>query len=453
MPFIPHSEDDVRQMLERIGVERIDQLFDEIPDNLKQVTLDGIPAGVNEMTVSRLMRERAARDGRPLCYAGAGAYDHHVPSAIWQIVTRGEYYTAYTPYQAEASQGTLQLIYEYQSMMARLMDMEVSNASLYDGASALAEAVLMAVRLQRKAQSRRVLVPDSLHPAYRAVLQTIVGLQDIELVSVPFDAQTGTTPLAQWERVAGDSVTAVVLPQPNYFGRLEDVSALTQWAHQRQALVIAVVHPILAALLQPPGQWGERGADIACGEGQPLGVPLSSGGPYFGFMTTRKSMVRQMPGRLCGRTTDLDGKVGYTLTLQAREQHIRRGRANSNICTNQGLVVAAATLYMALMGGEGLQRVAKACLASASALKQRLLSLPGVSPLFSAPGVHEFALRLPLPAGDFIEAMAERGILAGVDLGRDYPELGDALLVCATESRIDTDHQQYAQAAREVLDD
>ena len=451
MPFIPHTEADVQAMLQRIGVDEIDQLFDEIPADLRQVSLDGVPEGMNEMAISRLMRERAAMDGMPLCYAGAGAYDHHVPAAIWQIVTRGEYYTAYTPYQAEASQGTLQLIYEYQSMMARLMAMEVSNASLYDGASGLAEAVLMAIRLQRKSRQRRVLVPQSLHPAYREVLQTIVGLQDIQLVEVPFDTQTGTTPLTQWQQAAGEEVTAVVLPQPNYFGRLEAVDAITDWAHEQNALVIGVVNPMLAALLKPPGQWGKKGADIACGEGQPLGVPLSSGGPYFGFMTTRQSMVRQMPGRLCGRTTDLDGKVGYTLTLQAREQHIRRGRANSNICTNQGLVVAAATLYMALMGGAGLQQVARASLASANSLREALLQLPGVEPLFTADGVHEFALRLPVAAEDFIEAMAAHGILAGVDLEADYPALGHALLVCATETRGEQDHARYLQAAREVL--
>ncbi len=452
MPFIPHTQADVAAMLQRIGVDSIEALFDEIPTELRDISLDGVPAGMSEMEISRLMRERAASDGMPLCYAGAGAYDHHVPAAIWQIVTRGEYYTAYTPYQAEASQGTLQLIYEYQSMMARLMGMDVSNASLYDGASGLAEAVLMAIRLQRKSRLRRVLVPESLHPAYREVLQTIVGLQGIRLVPVPFDAETGTTPLAHWQQAAGEEVTAVVLPQPNYFGRLEAVDAITDWAHEQQALVIGVVNPMLAALLKPPGQWGAQGADIACGDGQPLGVPLSSGGPYFGFLTTRQAMVRQMPGRLCGRTTDLDGKVGYTLTLQAREQHIRRGRANSNICTNQGLVVAAATLYMALMGGKGLQQVARASIVSARALRQQLLQLPGVEPLFSAAGVHEFALRLPVAGEDFIEAMAAHGVLAGVDLERDYPELGHALLVCATETRSDADHQRYLQAAREVLD-
>ncbi len=320
MPFIPHSEHDISKMLATIGVDKIDDLFDEIPDNLRCGELNKIPQGMNEMEVTRLLHERAAQDGLPLCFLGAGAYEHHIPAAVWEITTRGEFYSAYTPYQAEASQGTLQLLYEYQTMMASLMAMDVSNASLYDGASALAEAVLMAVRANRKSKSRKILMPLSINPVYRSVTQAIVKNQDIELVDVPFDAATGQTDLTALEQLAGEDFAALVIPQPNFFGVLENVDALTAWAADNKALSVAVVNPMAMALLKPPGEWADNGVDIVCGEGQPLGVPLASGGPYFGFMCCKLQHVRQMPGRIIGRTTDLDGKEGFTLTLQAREQ-------------------------------------------------------------------------------------------------------------------------------------
>ena len=358
MPFIPHTDSDIRDMLAAIGAGDIEDLFDEIPASLRIGKLDGVPEGMTEQQISRLMADRAEQDGRPLCFMGAGAYDHHIPAAVWEIATRGEFYSAYTPYQAEASQGTLQLLYEYQSMMTALTGMDVSNASLYDGASALAEAVLMAVRANRKSKSRKVLIPRNLHPSYRKVTQAIVSNQDIELIELPFDKEGGHTDPASLEAYAGQDITALVIPQPNFFGVLEEVDALTDWAHNNGTLAIAVVNPLALALLAPPGEWGEKGADICCGEGQPLGAPLASGGPYFGFMCCTQALVRQMPGRIVGRTRDLDGKEGYTLTLQAREQHIRRSKATSNICTNQGLMVTAATIHMALLGSEGLERVA-----------------------------------------------------------------------------------------------
>jgi glycine dehydrogenase subunit 1 len=279
MPFIPHTEEDVAAMLAAIGVDSIDDLFDEIPPGLRAPGLDGIPPGLSEMEVSRLMQARACEDGQPLCFVGAGAYDHHIPAAVWQITTRGEFYSAYTPYQAEASQGTLQLLYEFQSMMTALTGLDVSNASLYDGASALAEAVLMAVRANRKSASRRVLIPRTLHPFYRRTVQSICRGQDIDLVEVGFDRRGGHTTVAQLEEAGDGALAALVVPQPNFFGVLEDVDELTRWAHARGALVIGCVNPIAAALLSPPGDWADTGADIACGEGQPLGIPLASGGP------------------------------------------------------------------------------------------------------------------------------------------------------------------------------
>ena len=451
MPFIPHTESDVRHMLDAIGVEHLEDLFDEIPAELRAASIDAVPAGIGEMEISALMHRRAQQDGQPLVFTGAGAYDHHIPAAVWEIATRGEYYSAYTPYQAEASQGTLQLLYEFQSMMTALTDMDVSNASLYDGASALAEAILMAVRTNRQSKSRRVLVPQALHPAYLDTVRTIVRNQQIELEVVPFDAKGGHTDPAALQAWAGKDVTALVIPQPNFFGVLEEVDALTDWATANGALSIAVVNPVALAALKPPGQWGETGVDICCGEGQPLGVPIASGGPYFGFMCARQSHARQMPGRIVGRTVDADGQTGFSLTLQAREQHIRRSKATSNICTNQGLMVTAATIHMALLGGEGLQRVAASCHEKTNRLVERLGAIEGVAPVFDRPAFHERVLRLPIPATDALRALAAENILGGYDLSEHYPELGNALLVCATERRTDEEMDAFRDKLAGVI--
>lgn len=450
MPFIPHSEADVQAMLKTIGVDSIDDLFDEIPASLKIDALARVPAGLNEMEVNRLLKGLAAQDGTPLCFAGAGAYEHHIPAAVWAIVTRGEFYSAYTPYQAEASQGTLQLIYEYQTMMTRLTGMDVSNASLYDGATALAEAALMAERCVKKGP-RRILVPKSVHPAYRKTLKTIVGLQDIEVVEVDVSHSGGHLDPAALSTQTQQPFTALVIPQPNFFGVLEDVDALTDWAHAQGALVIGVVNPMSLAVLPPPIEWGTTGADIVCGDGQPMGVPLSSGGPYFGILACKSEFVRQMAGRIVGRTTDLDGKIGFALTLQAREQHIRRAKATSNICTNQGLLVTAATIYMAITGPEGLRRVAANSMTNTRSLRDRLLTLPGARVVFDRPFFHEVAIAFDRDATDIVEALAEQGIVAGVALGEDYPELGDALLVCVTETKNAADLDRYVDALRTFL--
>jgi len=450
MPFIPHTEDEVRSMLETIGAGSIETLFDEIPAGLGASEMVGLPAGLGEAELSRLMSVRAQLDDSGLCFIGAGAYQHHIPAAVWEIATRGEYYTAYTPYQAEASQGTLQLLYEYQSMIAGLMAMEVANASLYDGASGLAEAVLMAVRANRATKSQRILMPRTVHPVYRKVVDTIVKHQGIIVDKRDYRNDSGCTAVVDWEDEAGD-LAAVVIPFPNFFGALEDVDALVDWAHARQALVIAVVNPLAMALLRPPGQWGREGADIVCGEGQPLGIPLSSGGPYFGFMCCRQALVRQMPGRIVGQTVDLEGRTGYTLTLQAREQHIRRSKATSNICTNQGLMVTAATLYMALQGSAGLQRTAAACHANTRALLARLTAIEGVNRVFAGPFFHEAVIQVPAPVAGVLDGLAAQGVLGGYALRQDYPELGEAILVCATELRTAAEMDAYAQALQAVL--
>ncbi|HWG30308.1 MAG TPA: aminomethyl-transferring glycine dehydrogenase subunit GcvPA [Steroidobacteraceae bacterium] len=451
MAFIPHTSADVQEMLAAIGVSSIEQLFEEIPKELRARAMRGVPSQLNEMEIGRLMSERARMDGRPLCFIGAGAYEHHIPSAVWALTTRGEFYSAYTPYQAEASQGTLQLIYEYQTMMASLTGMEVSNASLYDGASAVAEASLMAVRANRKSKSQRILIPATVHPHYRKVARAAASNQGVRFEEVPYCTQQGASLAAALSRYEGQDVTALVIQQPNFFGILEDVDALTDWAHAHGALVIAVVNPTALAVLKPPGQWGKRGADIAVGEGQPLGVPLSSGGPYFGFLTTRMEYVRQMPGRIVGRTLDVTGRPGFTLTLQAREQHIRRAKATSNICTNQGLLVTAATIYMSLMGAAGLERVAAASHARTRELVSALTRIAGVRLAFEGAYFHEAVLSLDKPVAPLLAALASRGILGGLDLSEHYPELEGALLVCATETKTSEDIELYAGALTEAM--
>jgi len=449
MPFNPHTPKDVGDMLAAIGAKTIDQLFDEIPKELRIESLAGIPDALNEMQTGKLMMARAAQDGMPLNFIGAGAYEHHIPSAVWAVTTRGEFYSAYTPYQAEASQGTLQLIYEYQTMISSLTGMEVSNASLYDGGSAVAEASLMSVRAHRKSKSQRILVPTTVHPHYRKVAVATASGQGVRFEEVP--CPKGFLSIADLKKYEGEDITAIVIQQPNFFGVLEDVDTITDWAHANGALVIGSVNPTSLAILKPPGEWGTKGADIACGDCQPLGVPLSSGGPYAGFLTTKMEFVRQMPGRIVGRTVDADGHQGFALTLQAREQHIRRGKATSNICTNQGLLVTAATIYLSLLGPEGLSRVANESHRRANELVAALVRVKGVKLAFERPRFHEAVLQLDRPVAPVLAELASRGIVGGFDLSNDYPELGNALLVCATETRSSEDIQKYADVLTETL--
>lgn len=450
MPFIPHTEEDIHAMLASIGASKIDDLFDEIPPDLKSGGLKRVPPGLNEMEISRLMLERAETDGRYLNFIDAGAYEHHIPAAVWQIATRGEFYSSYTPYQAEASQGSLQLLYEYQTMMASLTGMDVSNASMYDGASALAEAALMAVRSHKT--SRRILIPQTVHPVYRNVVRAIVRNQGIEVIDLPYSRASGQTLAEELDKFGKEEFAALVIPQPNFFGVLEEVDTLTNWAHGKNALAIGVVNPLALAILTPPGEWGEKGADIAVGEGQPLGIPLSSGGPYFGFMACKQALVRQMPGRIIGRTTDQEGNSGFVLTLQAREQHIRRSKATSNICTNQGLMVTAATIYMALTGPEGLRLIAAQSHANTLALLKKMETLKGVKRIFSGPLFHEAVVSLPGPADDILQALETRRILGGLNLQEYYPELGPAILVCATETKMVADLHNYTRQLGEVIE-
>lgn len=449
MPFIPHTPQDLEAMLETLDIKTIHQLYDEVPSDLIEANISAVPEGLSEREVTRLLQEHEPALMPGGCFIGAGAYEHHSPAAVWDIVSRGEFYTAYTPYQAEASQGNLQLIYEYQTIMAQLTGMDVSNASLYDGASSLAEAVLMAIRIKR-GRAKRIVVPTSINPIYRKVLETLLLPQGVLLESLAFD-ETGMIDHRAFADVFEDGLAAVILPQPNFFGRLELVDELTTAAHAKDALVIGLVNPMALNLIKEPGKWGDTGADIVCGEGQPMGIPLASGGPYFGFMCCKQQFVRQLPGRLVGRTVDTDGKVGYTLTLQAREQHIRRAKATSNICTNQGLMVTAATIYMTLLGARGLRDVAAACHDNARYLKEHLTSVEGVSAVFEGPFFHEFVIRLAKPVEEVLAQLNDFGIQGGYSLKSEYPELGECLLVCATETKTQQDLERFQQLLARCL--
>lgn len=451
MPYIPHTQEDTQEMLHAIGARDTQALFDEIPLSLQYAGFENMPAGINEMDMLKEAQHLANKNRNGICFLGAGCYEHHIPAAVWDIASRGEFLTAYTPYQAEASQGTLQLLYEYQTMICELTGMEVANASMYDGATALAEAILMAVRVNKHSKTNRILIAGTIHPLYQETIKTILSSQYIEIISLPFDEQQGITALSALEPYTNEDITALVIAQPNFFGCLERVDQLSDWAHQNKTISVACVNPVSLALLKPPGLWGKHGVDIACGEGQPLGSPMASGGPYFGFLSTRMTHVRQMPGRIIGCTLDKDGKRGFTLTLQAREQHIRRAKATSNICTNQGLLVTAATIHMSLLGAEGLHQVASQCHQNTHELVEALTRIDGIEPVFSAPYFHEALLKLNKPVDEVLKQLANAGINGGYAPGTHYPRLQNTLLVCATEMRTREDIALYAKTLKSIM--
>jgi len=440
MRFAPHTDDDVREMLARIGLDGLDQLFEQIPPSVRLDRPLDLPEGVSEMEILADLRGLAAANRSAddlVCFAGAGAYDHYVPSVVWALAGRSEFYTSYTPYQPELSQGVLQALFEYQSMICELTGLEVSNASLYDGATALAEAV----NLARSAPGRdRVLVSEAVDPRYVETLRTYGRGAGYEPEVFPVRDGRGGDP-----QVKGD-VAAVIVQHPNRYGILEPARELFGTAHAGGARAIQVFDPLSLGVLAPPG---DLRADIAVAEGQVLGNHLNFGGPYLGVIATRLDDVRRMPGRIVGETVDVDGKVGYVLTLQAREQHIRREKATSNICTNQTLMAIAATVYLSWLGPGGLAELGRRCVAKAAYTAERLSEIPGVEPLFpGAPFFKEFAVRLPRPAAEVRDELIGRGFLAGVPL----PDAdGHALLVAVTERRTKAEIDALAGAMREAL--
>jgi len=444
MRYIPHTEADVAAMLSAIGLRSLDELIEHVPAELRRTAALEVADGLGEADVIRRLsalaeRNRVAPD--LLCFAGAGAYPHFVPSVVDAVILRSEFATAYTPYQPEVSQGTLQATFEFQTLVASLLGLEVANASLYDGSTATAEAVLMAKRLAPKAG--RVLLAASLPPQYRQVVRTYLeGLSGLECVEVPF-APDGRLDAAALGRLLSPAPAGVVVGYPNFFGVVEDLAAIAENVRAANSLLVSVTPEALSlGLLHSPGALG---VDIAVGEGQSFGIPLSFGGPYLGLFATRERYVRSMPGRLVGETVDEQGRRGYVLTLATREQHIRRERATSNICTNQGLCALAATVFLALAGRRGLRELADRNARKARYALGRLRERAGAELVFSAPFFNEFVVRLP-DARRRHERALERGVLAGVPLGPWYPALADALLVCTTEVHTPADVERLAEA-------
>ena len=441
--FTTAAKEDQARMLKAIGAASFDDLFCDIPADY-QTDQFHVPEGRSEMEVMEHMRRLAQRNATPLInFCGGGFYDHFIPAAVDALASRAEFYTAYTPYQPEASQGTLQAIYEYQTDIVRLTEMDVANASLYDGGTALFEAIMMALRITER---RRVLVDAHVNPIYRTMLRCYMRNLAVEYVEI--EGHGGVADRDGFRAQLDHRVAAVVLQNPNFFGCAEDLSDVVATAHATGALAIISVYPISLGLLKTPG---EMDADIAVGEGQSLGIPLSFGGPYLGFMATRKKYVRQMPGRLVGATQDAQGRRGFVLTLQAREQHIRREKATSNICTNEALCALRAHIYLSLVGRQGLVELARLCAARAAYARERLERIPGVRIKFPRAFFNEFALELPRPAADVVSALLERGFAAGFPLSRYYPNWPNTLLVAVTEKRTRHEIDVFAAQLENVL--
>ncbi len=440
--FCANSADDARAMLETLGLKSIDELFAGIPAELQTGRFD-LPRGVSEMEMTRRIRTLAAANNTSLVsFCGGGFYDHFIPAAVDALAGRSEFYTAYTPYQPEISQGTLQAIYEYQTAIARLTGMEAANASLYDGGTALFEAIMMAFRVTRR---RRVLIDACVNPIYRTMLQGYSANLEFEFITVPMAG--GLADRNAFRAALDKNTAAVIFQNPNFFGCIDDVSDLVADAHAAGALAIVSAYPLALSILKTPA---DMGADIVTGEGQSLGLPLSMGGPYLGFMATSRKNVHKMPGRIVGAALDARGRRAFTLTLQAREQHIRREKATSNICSNEALCALRALIYMSLLGKRGLPEVAELCARNAAYGWERLTAIPGVAPAFNNYFFNEFTLLLPLGAADAVSALIEKGFAAGFPLGRYYPGMDNALLVAFTEKRTKEEIDTFAAALEAV---
>ncbi len=430
MDFTPHTEEDLRKMKMAIGIEKIDELFSDIPEEVKFKGKLNLPEGVSEQELVNLLKQLSQKNTTTedyINFLGAGAYEHFIPSVIDHVISRSEFYTSYTPYQPEISQGMLQAIFEYQTMICELTGMEVSNASLYDGASALAEAVEMACNFTG---NKKILVSRTIHPEYLQVVKTYTQFRDIEIIEVPW--VKGNTDLEALIKNLDDKTAAYVIQYPNFFGIVEDLDTLQTRVEKNNALFIVVADPISLALLKPPGDFG---ADIVVGEGQSLGNPLQFGGPYLGFMAAKKKLIRKMPGRIVGETKDVNNVRGYVLTLQTREQHIRRERATSNICSNEALCALAAAVYLTYMGKKGLRAVAEQCLLKANYLYENICKLEHYHKVFDGPFFKEFVVKTDHDVEYLNKELQKHRIFGGLNLERFYPELKNHLLVCVTETK------------------
>ena len=445
MSYLPLTQDERESMLETIGVKTFDDLLACIPDSLRDPQI-ALPDLMSERALARHMRGCAARNDTTeslLSFAGGGAYEHFIPAVVKHVISRSEFYTAYTPYQAEASQGILQSIYEYQTMMCRLTGMDVSNASHYDGATSMAEAALISLSLKRRS---RVLVARNVHPDYRSVLKTYLRASSYESDEIPFD-ERGLLNIDELKKMVDDTVGCVIVQTPNVFGLIDDFTEVEKCAHEGGAHLIMVANPLSLGVYKSPGEWN---ADIACGEAQVFGNPLSFGGPYLGYFTAKKKLMRKIPGRLVGMTEDARGRRSFTLTLQTREQHIRREKATSNICSNQALCALAAAVYLSAVGAEGLRSIARTNIQNANYLRERLSCLEGITPVFTGTVFNEFVVRTDADPDALIKKLRGKGIMPGVNLTRWYPELGNALLVCATETKTRQDLDMFADAVSEA---
>ncbi|HMM21061.1 MAG TPA: aminomethyl-transferring glycine dehydrogenase subunit GcvPA [Selenomonadales bacterium] len=428
--YLPHNEADRRAMLDAIGAASAEQLFADVPADLRLTGGLNLPPALSEPELTNHLGALAKinADLRNMsCFLGAGAYDHYIPSVIDHVIRRSEFYTAYTQYQPEISQGYLQALWEYQSMICEITGMEAANASLYDGGTAVAEAAMLACAASGK---KTVVMAQAGHPHYREIFQTYARDKDLEFRLAPYG--DGLTDLTGLRELIDDSTAAVAIQSPNFFGCIEDLKGIAEIAHARGAYLIAVVDPVSLGLLEAPGALG---ADIVVGEGQGLGIPLSFGGPYLGFLATTEKLMRKMPGRIVGQTTDNRGNRGFVLTLQAREQHIRRDKATSNICSNEALCALMAAVYLSALGREGFREVAAQSFRKAHYAYRALTSLPGCEPVFSGPFFKEFAVRLPSPPAEINKKLRRVGILGGFDLGGPYPGLENCMLICVTEKR------------------
>lgn len=444
--FVPHSDEDRKAMLEAIGVKSVEELFRDVPEHARFPELN-LPPAISEMEarweVEALASSNFTTADGP-CFLGAGAYRHYVPAVVDAVLRRGEFYTAYTPYQPEISQGTLQAIFEYQTMICDLTGMEVSNASHYDGATATAEAVITAINVHRL-KRKKIVISPWVHPEYRAVVRTYTQGMGLTIVG---DEGDGSVPV---ETLVDNDTACLIVQYPNFLGQIEDLRPYAEAAHAKEALFVVVADPIALGMLKPPGEFG---ADIVVGEGQGMGAGLNFGGPYLGFFATRMEYVRRMAGRLVGQTVDAEGKRGFVLTLSTREQHIRREKATSNICTNQGLVALAAAVYMAALGRCGMRRVAELCYHKAHYAADQIDRLEGYSVLREKPFFKEFVVRCPKPVGEINRRLLDEwGIIGGYDLGRDYPHLKGHMLVCVTEMNPREEIDLFVEALEEIAAD
>ncbi|MGE5473652.1 MAG: aminomethyl-transferring glycine dehydrogenase subunit GcvPA [Ignavibacteriales bacterium] len=443
--YIPITDNDKKEMLREIGINEVEELFKDIPEEIKLNRNLKLPPKKSEMDTKRYFKDLSAKNASDfLCFRGAGAYNHFIPAAVKHVITRSEFYTAYTPYQPEISQGTLQTIFEYQTMICELTGMDASNASVYDGATAAAEAAFMCADITGRS---KILVSSTVNPETRKVLDTYCKAHGLEIVKLNY--RDGITDIEELKEKANNDTAGVIIQSPNFFGCIEPCKDMFEFVHNSGGISVMSVNPISMGILKTPG---ELGADIAVGDGQPLGNPLSFGGPYVGFMAVKEKFVRKLPGRIVGQTVDLEGKRGFVLTLQAREQHIRREKASSNICSNQALNALAVGVYLSSIGKKGLKQIAEICAQKARYMAEKISKLKGFSVVFSKSYFHEFVIKSEKPVNEINKILADKGIIGGYELEKDYPELKNCVLYCVTEMNSKEDIEKLVDSLKLTVD-